>query len=157
MAAVFFHILKKRKNAWLYGGSGPREREPVGSKARNEEEREIMEGVLQKRGARVGDAWNDRWVVLCKKELFYKYWDRASDSQGAIIDRIPLTDIEVRFHVLFCCLLSPGARALALQLFAVYDCYLHSLPTVHPPAFHCQLPKHLHSAERIIANVIKAT
>jgi voltage-gated sodium channel len=46
------------------------------------------QGMLYKRGSRLGDAWNPRWMTLSDSEIQYSY-----SQTGSLIDRIPLIEI----------------------------------------------------------------
>ena len=47
-----------------------------------------MQGSLLKRGSRIGESWNQRWVTLHEAELAYGY-----SQKGKVIDRIPIQEI----------------------------------------------------------------
>ena len=55
----------------------------------------IKVGILQKRGGRICDAWNDRFVSLSHSHISYAYCTASSGEQGDTIDLIPVWEIEV--------------------------------------------------------------
>ena len=89
-------ILKKQKKAkwWLSSGRTAEERSRILEGGNDRDY--VKQGILQKRGARVGDAWNPRWVQLSEGDLQYAYYEETTQSRGTIIDTIPIAEIEVR-------------------------------------------------------------
>ena len=96
MAAVV-HAFLKRKHQWLLTYRTQAERAAILSgKGGSEDDGLVRQGKLDKRGGRVGDAWNARWVKLAPELLSYYYYDEPTHAPGAIIDRIPIYEVEVR-------------------------------------------------------------
>lgn len=96
MAAVVYAILK-RKRQWILTYRTQAERAAILSgNGGSEDDGLIRQGKLEKRGGRVGDAWNARWVKLAPDLLSYYYYDEPTHRPGAMIDRIPIYEVEVR-------------------------------------------------------------
>ena len=90
-SAVLMTIMKKRrKQWWVYSAQSRDDRRAVLGETADEY---IKQGKLGKRGARIGDAWNPRWVCLSPEELTYGYYEEATHTPGAIIDCIPVEEI----------------------------------------------------------------
>jgi hypothetical protein len=87
----------KKKRHWLMTYRTQAERAAIlSANGGSEDDGLVRQGKLDKRGARVGDAWNARWVKLAPELLSYYYYDEPTQAQGAIIDRIPIYEVEVR-------------------------------------------------------------
>jgi hypothetical protein len=92
-AAVLLTILKKRrKQWWLHSGPSREDRRAVLTGSERSDEF-IKQGKLGKRGARIGDAWNARWVCLSPEDLTYFYYEEPTHTKGGIIDTIPIEEV----------------------------------------------------------------
>lgn len=92
-AAVLLTILKRRrKQWWQYSGPSREDRRAVLTDSMYSDEL-IKQGKLGKRGARIGDAWNSRWVCLSPENLAYFYYEEPTHNKGGIIDTIPIEEI----------------------------------------------------------------
>ena len=96
MASVVHAILRRKRKWWGYYRT-PEERAAIlEGLSTGEQEGLIKQGRLEKRGARLGDAWNPRWVTLTQDELCYYYYEQTTSGPGAVIDTIPIQEVEVR-------------------------------------------------------------
>ena len=95
--AVLMTIMKKRKHKWWAPHTASiEERKAVLSSAQEKLKVDLIrQGMLCKRGARVGDAWNPRWVFLSASGLWYNYYEEATQSPGPMIDYIPIEEVQV--------------------------------------------------------------
>ena len=117
--------IKKKRKWWGYYRT-PEERAAIltGFQSASEQEGLVKQGKLEKRGARVGDARNPRWVTLTQDELCYYYYDETTTSPGPVIDRIPIHEVEVRRRGLAwgctcsrsCCQRQPAFGSLSVLL-----------------------------------------
>ena len=95
-AAVLMTIMKKRRQMqwWKYGPSPTDRQHDLEDLVQHNEESLIKRGVLMKTGARIGDAWNRRYVALSDRGVAYYYYDDMAQAAGTRIDCIPIGEIE---------------------------------------------------------------
>ena len=93
MAAAIMTVLKKRRKSWLTLTRTPEERAAMLRGV--DGPAYLKQAMLEKRGPRIGSAWNQRWVKLSNSQIEYGYYEESTNTPGATIDSIPIWQVEV--------------------------------------------------------------
>ena len=93
MAAAIMTVLKKRRKSWLTLTRTPEERAAMLRGV--DGPAYLKQAMLEKRGPRIGSAWNQRWVKLSNSQIEYGYYEESTNTPGATIESIPIWQVEV--------------------------------------------------------------